>query len=85
MPLWIPIVVTIVGLLWLIILGRVVPGLADEFLVTIIVFFTWLVYALLSYVDALVYRLSQGDPQAWVTIGIIIVIIVLIVKWKKSK
>lgn len=62
--IWLPIIVTVLGLLWIFLFGRILPGVVDEIYVFIIVIAIWGIWfifkALAEFVSSTIGATTVG-------------------------
>ena len=80
----IPIIVTIIGFLYIVLLGRFVPGYRDDGLVLLVVVGTWLVYGFTTYITTAFTGVFGTKLGNFIFIAAVVVAIALYVKNKNK-
>ena len=81
--IWLPIIITIIGALWLFILGRIIPGPFDEVAVTTIVLGSWIAFAGGIAVESAINSALSGNITSMILLVIVAMIVVLYIKRKR--
>jgi len=83
-PIWVPIIVTIIGFLYIAVMGKFIKGFKDEGLVFLAMVSTWLVYGVLDIITNSFQTIFGGRIGALLFVGITVLAIALYVRWKKQ-
>ena len=84
-PIYIPIIVTVVGFLWVLILGRLIPGPVDEGVVILLTIGTWLVYGFTNFISTSFTSLFGAKLGNFIFIAAAVTLVALYVKLKHKK
>lgn len=81
--IWLPILVTLLCVLYAVFVGIYIPSWKDEGLALMIAVGSWLIYFVSTAFEDFVGRLVSGDTVSIVMILIVIITIIVYIKYRK--
>ena len=82
-PIWIPIIVSILAFLWIVILGRFLPGPFDDIAAFMIMIGVWLVYGVSKSAEILFSNIAAGNLTSILIAVTLVVAVFLYIKFRK--